>query len=400
MSLRVRKKIVLTCLMVLPILVAASCFLYPPEIRYSSYLMPNMQEKDPLKSLDADSKALSYDIGGSSVVVRYMMESELNALFPEESMNGQYSTNPYTYGNWINPNLGYIPNRFTVFSVSIINRTFPKMRLDPTQAVLITDTGETFHSYTVNIASAKYGKSFENYYRQLLGQSGNDFYRYEMRLGMVRGKSYGLEEDIFRGDQYNGLIAFDGLRPEVKKARLILNDVVFRFDAFNRPSDTKTVSINFDRKIDEIIVTREMRQKELEREKVRVKMTDPTQLVGARTNDSARNNRAINQVLAANVAQFEKCFLDRYKRGEVSVGRMSITFTIEPNGSISKQNVADVTGINSENFMNCILDGVKTFKFEKIENMPAEGTNLVKGAALPVNVLYPLEFSIYVDQVK
>lgn len=400
MSLRVRKKIFISSIFVLPLLVLANCFLYPPEIRYSSYLIPNLEEKDPLKSLDKDTGALIYDLGGSSIVVRYVKEAELNALFPEESKTGEYSTNPYTYGNWIDPNIGYTPNRFTVFSVTLINRTFAKMLLEPTNAVLITDTGETYHAYTVNIASAKFGKSFEDYYRTLLGQSGNEFYRYEMRLGMVRGKSFGLQEYIFRGDTYGGLITFDPLRPEVKRATLVLNDVVFRFDAFNRPSDSRTISINLDRKIDMVTVTREMRQAELEREKVRVKLTDPSQLVNARTNDTARNNRAINLMLEANVSQMEKCFLDRYRRGQVTPGHMSVSFTIDPSGIISKQNVVDVTGINSEPFMNCILDVIKTIKFEKIENMPLEGTNIVKGPALPVNVLYPLDFTIYVDQTQ
>lgn len=401
MSLRVNKKLSLYVLFILPLIIVASgCFLYPPEIRYNSYLVANVSDKDAAKSIDSDTGSLIYDIGGSSVVVRNMPEVELNALFPEESKNGKYSTNPYTYGNWIDPDLGYTPNRFTVFSVSILNRVFPKMRLDPREAMLITDTGEVLHSYTVNVASAQYGKSFENYYRSILGQSGNDFYRYEMRLGMVRGKSYGLEEDIFRGDNYTGLITFDGIRPEVKRVQLVFKKVVYRFDAFNRPSDTVDVTINWDRKIDKVVVTREMRQKELEREKVRIKFSGSQQMVGARTNDSARSPRAIDRGLEVTSVAMEKCFLDRYRKGEVIPGRMTISFTVDPSGAVSSQNVTEVSGINSELFMNCILDVVKTAKYEKIVDLPTEGTNLVKGPAVPVNVTYPLEFSVYIDEAK
>lgn len=401
MSLRVKKKLFLSVLFILPLIIVASgCFLYPPEIRHNSYLAANVQENDTVKSIDKDTGSVIYDIGGSSVVVRNVPEAELNALFPEESKNGKYSTNPYTYGNWIDPDLGYTPNRFTVFSVSIINRIFPKMRLDPREAILITDTGEVLHSYTVNVASARYGKSFENYYRSILGQSGNDFYRYEMRLGMVRGKSYGLEEDIFRGDSYTGLVAFDGLRPEIKRVQILFNKVVYRFDAFNRPSDTVDVTINWDRKIDQVVVTREMRQKELEREKVRIKFSGTQQMVGARTNDSARSPRAIDRGLEATSVAMEKCFLDLYRKGQVIPGRMTLSFTIDPSGSVTSQNVADVSGINSEPFMNCILEVVKTAKFEKIEDLPTEGTNVVKGPARPVNVTYPLEFTVFVEENK
>jgi len=268
------------------------------------------------------------------------------------------------------------------------------MRLDPVEAILVTDLGEVFHSYTVSIAAAKYGNSFENYYKSILGQSGNEYYRYEMRLGMVRGKNYGLDEMIFRGDTYVGLIAFTPLKPEVKRARLTLNDMVYRFDAFNRPADVVDVSFNFDRKIDKLIITDEMKRKELEREKVRIRMTGAELIVGNRTNDNARNPRSIDRALEGITQQMEQCFITRYRRREVDPGSMTVSFTIDVNGIITSQNVIDVTGINSENFMNCILDVIKTMKFDEIQDMPLEGTNIVKGPAKPVNVTYPLTFSI------
>lgn len=398
MSKAVKRKIVLSLMLALPIFLAVSCFLYPPEIRYSSFLVPNLDQDDTLYQIDEETNAVMYDLGGSSIVVKYMYENELNDLFPDESAQGLYSTNPYTYGNWINPDLGYTPNKFTVFNVSIFNRSFAKMKLEPTEVVLITDLGEKYNSYTVSIAAAKYGNSFEDYYKSILGQSGNEWYRYEWRLGMVRGKNYGLDELIFRGDSYEGLIAFDPLRPEVKRVRLTLNDVVYRFDAFNRPADVQTISFNFDRKIDKYEVTREMRIAELEREKVRIGMTGPTHMVGNRVNDTARNARAIDSALETNVQMMEKCFIDRFRRGEVDPGNMEISFTIEPDGSISSQNVLEVLGINSENFMNCILDVIKVMQFNEIVDMPTEGTNIVKGPAIAVNVSYPLTFTVFTEE--
>lgn len=397
MTITVKRKLIITLVLALPVLMAVSCFLYPPEIRYSSYLVPTIPENDPAYSIDEDTGAAVYDIGGSSVMVDYMMENELNALFPGESTHGIYSTNPYTYGNWINPDLGYTPNRFTVFNTTIINRTFAKMKLDPTEAVLYTDLGETLHSYTVSVAAAKYGKSFENYYKSILGQSGNEYYRYEMRLGMVRGRNYGLDEMIFRGDSYAGLITFDSLKPQVQRCTLVFTDVVYRFDAFNRPADTQTISFNWDRKIDKIVVTQEMRQAELEREKVRIRLNGPQQLVGNRVNDTARNARAIDEVFEANMEAMEQCFLGFYRRGEVSPGNMLLSFTIEPDGTVSSQNVIEVTGIDSEAFMNCILDVVKGFQMSQIEDLPTEGTGIVKGPAKAVNVTYPLIFQVYTE---
>ena len=398
MSLSVKQKFLISLTILLPVLVVTNCFLYPPEIRYNSYLAPVLVGSDTAYSLDEETQSFVFDIGNSSIEIRYMSESELNDLFPDESSQGIYSTNPYTYGNWVDPDLGYTPNRFSVFEVTVINRDFAKMRVDPVEALLITDLGEEYHPYTYSVAAAKYGKSFEDYYRTIRGQSGNEYYRHVMRLGMVRGKNFGLDEMIFRGDSYFGLITFDKLRPEVNRVQLVLNDIVFRFDAFNRPADVITASFNFERKIDKIIVTQEMKQKELEREKVRIRMAGPQQIVNNRINDNARSALAIDRLLETNIEPMERCFIERYRRNEVDPGRMVISFTINNDGTIASQNVIEVLGINSENFMNCILDVVSLLNFDAIEDMPLEGTSIVKGPAEEVNVLYPLEFSIYIEE--
>ena len=158
MTKHIKQKILISVLLVLPLCLAVSCFLYPADIRYSSYLKPIISIDDPAYSVDEDTNSISYDLGGSSIVVRYMNEGELNALFVEESSQGYYSTNPYTYGNWVNPDLGYTQNKFTIFEVTVVNRSFAKMSIDPTELLLFTDVGEVYHSYTTSVAAAKYGK--------------------------------------------------------------------------------------------------------------------------------------------------------------------------------------------------------------------------------------------------
>ena len=398
MSLSAKKKIIMSLFILLPVLVIISGFLYPPEIRYQSILNPVLVGDYPAYSIDEEINAFVFDIGGSSIEVRYMTEQALNDLFPNESDDDFYSTNPYTYGNWIDPDVGYTPNRFTVLEVSIINRTFSRMRIDPVEVSLITDLGETLHSYTFSEAAARYGNSLEDYYRARRGLSGNEYYRHEMRLGMVRGRNFGLEEMIFRGDSYSGLITFDSLKPEVERVQLIINDIVYRFDAFNRPADVITAYFNFERIITEEIITAEMKQAELEREKVRIGMDGPEQMVNNRTNDNARSSMAVDRILETHLEDIEKCFIERYRHDDVSPGSLTLSFNIGIDGSIISQNVIEVTGIGSENFMNCVLDVIKTLEFEPIEDMPLTGTNIVKGPAEVVNVLYPLRFSVYVEE--
>lgn len=398
MSLSIKQKILIFLVMILPILIVGSSCLYPPEIRYSSYLTPVVFENNPDYSLDSDTGTTLFNIGDSVVEVKYLTESDLNALFPEDSSQGIYSTNPYTYGDWVDPDLGYTPNRFTVFDVTVINRAFAKMRVDPVEAVLITDLGETLHSYTFSVAAAKYGNSFENYYRTVRGMSGNEYYRHEMRLGNLRGKNYGLDEVIFRGDSYSGLVSFDKLRDEVKRVQLVIDDIVYRFDAFNRPADVTTATFSFERKIDKVVVTREMQQQEMEMQKVRVGIVGPDLMVNNRINDNERSPMAVDRVIQANVEKIETCFIERYRRNQVEEGRMVLSFNIGIDGKIISQNVIEVEGINSEPFMNCVLDAIKTFEFNPIKDMPLEGSNIVKGPAEVVNVLYPLTFTMYIEE--
>ncbi len=394
MTKPVKRKLLLALMIVLPVCVAASCLLYPPEIEYNSYLVPVIDASDPAYGMDTELNAATYDLGNSTIMVRYMTDAELNELFPNESNQGYYSINPYTYGNWVNPDLGYTPKRFTVFEVTIINRTFAKVQLDPVESIMMTDLGESYHSYATSIAAAKYGNSFENYYKGIRGQSGNEHYRYEMRLGMVRGKNYGLEEMIFRGDTYSGLISFEPLRPRVSKVRLVLNDIVYRFDAFDRPADMQTVTFDFERKIDRREITREEKLAMLESQQVEITSDGPEQLVNARPNDSARSAYAVNQAFEAQRTAISECFITRYRAGELNPGTMTVSFTIEVDGIVSSDNVISVEGIENEDFMNCVLDVIRKFTFQPIEDQPLTGDNIVKGPAKPVNVIYPMAFAV------
>ncbi|MFC1511690.1 hypothetical protein ACFL5H_00655, partial [Candidatus Latescibacterota bacterium] len=395
MSMRFKKRFLFSLVLLLPFLVVVTGFLTPPEIRYSSLLIPVPPEGDPDYSFDDETQAIIFDIGGSSIEVRSMNEEELNMLFPEESNDEIYSTNPYTYGDWIDPDLGYTPVRFTTFEVVLLNRTFSRMKIDPVEAILLTDQGESFRSYTFSVAAAKYGNSFEDYFRTRRGMSGNEFYRYEMRLGMVRGKNYGLDEIIFRGDSYSGLVTFDPLRNDVQRCQLQLNDIIYRFDAFNRPVDVTDAYFNFNRVVEREVITEEQRAALMNRERVRIDTSGNKQLVNNRVNDNDRSEYAVDRAIESVLPQMETCFIDRYRRDEVDPGNMVVSFTVAVNGTISSQNVIEVEGINSEDFMNCILSVIRNMKFEPIEDMPLVGTSIVRGSAEPVNVLYPIDFMVY-----
>ena len=113
----------------------AAC-LSVPRVEYLSVLEPKESEWE--EYFIGDEGLASYHLEGSRIDVQYMTDSVLNGMFPDDSTGGRLSTNPYTYGDWMDPNLGYVPNRFTVFNVSVYNYTYSKMELDPLKVILLT----------------------------------------------------------------------------------------------------------------------------------------------------------------------------------------------------------------------------------------------------------------------
>jgi hypothetical protein len=177
-----------------------------------------------------------------------MTDKALEGVFPDDSAKGRFSTNPYTYGDWIDPGLGYTPVRFSVFRVTVVNDIYAKVLFDPLKAVLHTDRGEALHSY--GIPSYSPHNSFERYYRSLRGQSGNEFYRFDLRMGNVRSSAYLEDQLVFKGESYSGLIAFDPLKVDVTQVRLFLEEFVTKFDASGQPLESVDVSMDFDRILD------------------------------------------------------------------------------------------------------------------------------------------------------
>ena len=76
-----------------------------------------------------------------------------------------------------------------------------------------------------------------------------------MRLGTVRSHNYGEEEKIFKGENYSGFVVFDPLDPEVKRTRLILKEFALKFDAFDKPVETQDIQFDFDRKIEQKVLS-------------------------------------------------------------------------------------------------------------------------------------------------
>ena len=221
----------------------------PPYIEYT--LVPDMDmlkaTQDSSYKISRDSSTLIYDKKEWKLEVKYMTDFQLNTYdFPELSMAKQLSGNPYTFGNWMDPKLGYTPNRFANFKLAMFNYSSSKINLNPEQSRIETDRGDVVHSYGIERLKARY-KSFEDYFQKLKGAGGSDEDLYETRMGVLRRTAFVLSRPLFSGDSRDGIVTYDPLDPSVERVKITYENVILGYDENNEPSRFTTISFYFKR---------------------------------------------------------------------------------------------------------------------------------------------------------
>lgn len=221
----------------------------PPLYNYKVNLISvsGQGEGEETRVTIEEDSSITFNKEGLRINVRYLSDDELNARYPENSKKREFSTNPFTYGNWVDPVLGYTPNRFTVFLISIHNPVLPKTELDPARVALWTDRGERLNYY--GISKEESDNNFEEYYIYLRGPGGNERYRFEERQGIIKEELYRKDRKVFKGQDYHGFIVFAPLHDDVKEVELRIDDFVTRFNEFNLPSQMIDIKFKFQRTV-------------------------------------------------------------------------------------------------------------------------------------------------------
>lgn len=347
------------------------CFLFPVKTLFISSLTAEQGQKESY-TIGPDG-TISYEIEGLRVNVKYATDQELNNMFPEESGQGEYSINPYTYGSYIDPAVGYVRNRFTVFRVAVQNRTFAKVELDPLKAVVKTDRGEVFRAYGISTGSAE--QNFESYYRALRRPSGNEYYRFDMRMGVVRSNNYRVDEKIFKGEHYEGFIVFDPLDEAVKQVHLILKDFVLKFDAYDRPIQTTDLPFDFNRTITRQVLAKVDERSTSDGSKGMTWVTlGPTQIMGNMADDATRDESAINAVAKTNLGPLNRCFEEAFLKGDATEGEVTVTVTVHPNGVVTQAGIVAST-VGSGAVEECTVNRIKTWRFKPSAGPSSETTS-------------------------
>jgi len=134
--------------------------LVPPELAYDLHVGPVLPEGRGDYTIDLEDSAMVFSKEGLLIRLRHLQDAELNERFPP-LYDGRH-INPYTRSD-LDPEKGYIPPRFTVFEVEVINLTYSKIEFDPAKATMESG-GETYRYYDPGREGAVVlgGNSFTN----------------------------------------------------------------------------------------------------------------------------------------------------------------------------------------------------------------------------------------------
>jgi TonB family protein len=343
---------------VIPLLIGCA-LIFPQKYEYSIRLVPRADQGGTHR-IGGDG-VLSYEAEGLRIDVEHMTDRELNSRFPAESSQGRYSSNPYTYGNYTDPGVGYVRNRFTVFRVTVKNTNHAKVELPPLRTLVTTNRkGEVLEPYGVLAGSAR--SNFESYYRTRRGPSGNEYYRFNTRMGIVRTKNYLNDEKIFKGEDYGGFIVFAPLDDEVERITFHVRDFVLKFNAFDKPLETVDLAFQFDRQT--TIKTWEREEWLAAAEQVsRARLSAPSDVRGNVTGDITRDVTAIDAFAKTRLPDLNRCFEQEFIAGKASEGEVSVRLTILSSGLVEAAEIVSSSVVSSDTD-ECVQGTIQQWRFK------------------------------------
>ena len=235
-------KIILTFSMTF--LLWACAGLIPQDLAYFVQIDPVLPDSRGDISLDAEDSSAVFSKEGVLIKVKHMNDTILNQLYPP-LFDGRH-VNPYTHDTK-SEEKGYIPPRFTVFDVSVHNKTYAKIEFDPAKSVLQLDNGEEYRYYDPGREGAVVlgGNSFSKYYGVELGISGNEKNLVLERMGLIYKSIYHRHRPVFKDTDRKGFLIFDPLPEETKEIVLKINEFVLSFDPDGNPENTIDIEYRF-----------------------------------------------------------------------------------------------------------------------------------------------------------
>ena len=144
--------------------------------------------------------------------------------------------------------LRYVPPKFLVFQVRVINVTRPGVLYDPGESLLIPNEGPTLHSYVSDEGQAQrdyYGQSLEQYFDDQQERTGRALDRRARVDERVDATLYPVEEVLALGEEYNGLVVFDLPVQRATSVDLVLRGFTTALDTEGAPLKQQDLTFVF-----------------------------------------------------------------------------------------------------------------------------------------------------------
>jgi hypothetical protein len=243
MVMRATLKFILICASVALSLSGCAYLTPPPELEYYVESEPVLPEGG-VYYIDPIDSAVVWAQEGIQIKVTFYNDRMLN-----EQYDPTYS--PYTLGDWMHPDLDYTPPLWTVFDVTVINRTKDRVELDPTQVVLRLDDGRFF--YCRQGLGAWWDKEhYRDYsYLRLSGLDGiSEYHATFDRNDIWQTSQFQREKPVRKGSTYSGKLTFPALPADAKHMTLEINNFILAFDkfevGFGNPTEFTNLVFRFD----------------------------------------------------------------------------------------------------------------------------------------------------------
>jgi len=215
---------------------------------YTGPLEPVPELKQAAQMSVSDDGTISFVQGRLEVSIRPLTDEELNRQLASASQSGAESANPYTFSNWKDPETGTTPERFTVFSLRVKNYTYPKVRVDPSNASLLASNGRSYKPLSV-LELKEYYRAYATAY------AGLQYALYEERRDILAQTLY-PGTMVFSGQEQIGFVVFPKLHHDVRHIQLRMADVALRFNFRDEPVETVDIEYVFERETGRIYLGR------------------------------------------------------------------------------------------------------------------------------------------------
>ena len=184
------------------------------------------------------------------VSVRPMTDEEINRQFPAESTNAsgpadELPSNPFTYGNWIDPRTGKAPQRLSIFKITVKNYEYPKVKFDPLTVTVESANGRIYYPWG--------GYDIEEYFRRFpIAFNGLGWVRYDARKDLYSRTKYPDDEFCFSGQEVEGYVVFSKVHDDVAEIAVEIPGFGLRYNFRNEPIETIDLSFRFKRDIKKV----------------------------------------------------------------------------------------------------------------------------------------------------